>query len=320
MNFFLLDTNLFREATKSQNNQLLRTLVPALRARGLEFGLGTTTAIRVSPFALLEALGIVPTMPPKLEINCIGKDPKEIYRELFDDACAFFRQLPELQEAFLRRKHAEQIAYVNPEALELFNVCVTGILERDIDITGVFATFLASDYFLKYPFKREVFNSMRAFLAVIFFSDVPENSPASRFRLSMRMFDLIREQMQSLPEYATESAALKIKNSRDLLDTDIVQDITYGFPFNGERHRVVALTFDEARVVLTRAHLHRQVGLSLATKCTEDAFVREVVRPFITHPGGLVVQCDRTGSIVQTIDLSSRFASIARDAAVTPRH
>jgi hypothetical protein len=52
MDFFLLDTNLFREATKSPDNKLLNALIPALRSRGLEFGLSDPTAIRISPFAL----------------------------------------------------------------------------------------------------------------------------------------------------------------------------------------------------------------------------------------------------------------------------
>lgn len=264
MDFFLLDTNLFREATKSQDNRLLNALVPTLRSRGLEFGLRNSTAIRISPFALLEALGIVVTMPPRPDLKWRGRDPKDIHRDLFDNACGFFRNLPELQEGHLRQKLAEQVAYVIPEARPLFDTCVTGILNRGIDINGVFATFLAADYFFKYPFTRDAFVAMGAFFGAAFFVDAPDESPVSRFRLTMRMFDLIRGNIRSMPEYKERARALSVKHSRDLLDTDIVQDVTEGYPYKGLRHRVVALTFDDAKIVEARACLHRQVGLSMA--------------------------------------------------------
>ena len=151
---------------------------------------------------------------------------------------------------------------------------------------------------------------MSNFLACIFFCDVPAESPVSRFRLSKRMFDFIQPKMQKFPEYERKAPALKLKNDRDFLDTDIIQEITYGFPFQGTRHRVVALTFDRADYLESRAILHRQAGISWAKKCIDDKFVREVVKPFLTHPGGLVLQFDKTGAIVKVADLQNRFASM----------
>jgi len=86
--------------------------------------------------------------------------------------------------------------------------------------------------------------------------------------------------------------------------------VTYGFPLDGQRHRVVALTFDQAKVVETRACLHRQVGLSMATKYTGAELLRTVVQLFLAHPGGLIIQCDQAGTIVETIDLSARFPTV----------
>jgi hypothetical protein len=310
VDFFLLDTNLFRQATKSPGNQLLRNLIPGLQSRlGLEFGTGSLTAIRVSPFALLEALGIVPTMPAKLGADFATHSPKEIFKKLFDDACAFFRIQPELQSDYLRQKHDEQLGYINAEAVPLFEVCVTGILNRGLDLTEVFASFLATDYLFKYEFKRDEFIAMGQLLAASFFTDFPEQAPASRFRLSMQMFNLLRANLQSQPDYETLAAALKIKSKRDFLDTDIVQEIAYGFPHESVRHRVVALTFDNADVLKSRAIWHRQAGNAFAGKFTGEEAMREVVRPYLRHPGGLVIQSDPTGAIVNVVDLRGSFAS-----------
>jgi hypothetical protein len=307
MDFFFLDTNFFREATKSPRNRLLRSLIPALRDRGVEFGLGSLTAVRISPFGLLEALGVVPTMPPQRKLDFRGKQPKDVYLELFAHAREFFRKQPELQRDFLERKHQEQLAYLAPEARGLFEVCVTGVLKRGIDVTGLFATFLAEDYFLKYPFTREEFGMMGEFFAAMFFCDVPEHSPTSRFRLSMLMFNFLRRGIQSQPGFDRRGAAFNVKSDRDLLDTDIVQELTYGFPFDGTRHRVVALTFDQASVVKDRACWHRQVGIGLAAKCSAS-----VTQPFLSHPGGLIVQSDPTGAVIEMIDLSGQFADLVR--------
>jgi hypothetical protein len=280
-----------------------------MKRRGLDFG-AVGTAVRLSPFGLLEALGIVVPMPPMIQVEWATSGPKEIYSHLFKSADEFFRQLPKLQISHLRKMHDEQIAYVNSEARSLFEMCVTGILARDIDLNGVLSTFLASDYFFKYQFNRDQFAKMSEFLACAFFCDVPAESPVSRFRLSKRMFDFIQPKMRLLPEYERKSSALKIKNDRDFLDTDIIQEITYGFPFEGTRHRVVALTFDSAECLEARALLHRQTGICWARKCTSDKFVSEVVKPFLSHPGGLVLQVDKTGAIINVVDLRDRFASM----------
>ena len=107
VDFFLLDTNLFREATKSPGNQLLRRLIPEMKRHGLDFG-PVGTAVRLSPFGLLEALGIVVPMPPKIQVEWATSGPKEIYSHLFKSADEFFRQLPKLQISHLRKMHDEQ--------------------------------------------------------------------------------------------------------------------------------------------------------------------------------------------------------------------
>jgi hypothetical protein len=308
VDFFLLDTNLFREATKSPRNQLIRNLILELKQRGFHFG-EVGTPIRISPFGLLETLGIVVPIPPANQVDWTG-EPMAIYQQIFGAAQRHFRNLPILQVPHLEVMRDAQLAYVAPEARSLFDVCVTAVLSRPVDMNAVFASFLASDFFFKYQFTPAQFQKMAQFLAAAFFIDVPPESPTSRFRLSKRMFDLIQPKMQVLPEYQERASALKLKNDRDFLDTDIIQEITYGFPFEGARHRVVALTFDSARSLEFRAHLHRQVGISLGAKCTVDAVVRNAVRPFLTHAGGLVLQFDKAGQIIGEADLQPTFASM----------
>ena len=115
--------------------------------------------------------------------------------------------------------------------------------------------------------------------------------------------------MQKIPKEPTISKALRIKTGGDFLDCDIIHDITFGFPFAGSRHRVVALTFDNAQTVGARAILHRQVGITLAAKlqtaATSDLSIANDISGYLAHRGGCVVQCNRAGEVIDFFDLSA---------------
>jgi hypothetical protein len=315
MDFFLFDTNIFRAATKSPGGKLLQTLLHHLGARlGLQFNDGGQRAFRITPFGLLEALGIVPPKPPETRFDFDTKAPNQIYSALVDSAKAFYSTQPQLQKDFLLEKHDEQRGFTTPQAMWLFDTCVTSVLNRDVDLTGAIASFLAHDYFFNYQFTPRTFKRLIPLLACMFFIDAPQEGPASRFRISKRMHDQIQGNLQYLPEYPKIAPALKMKAWKDLLDTDIIQDITFGFPYEGTRHRVTALTFDNAETLEQRAILHRQVGISLAKKCVAPDLVANVIKPYLAHPGGCIVQFDELGAIVRFIDLSPRFLAISTRA------
>ena len=310
MNLFLLDTNFFRAATKSPENALMRTVMSRLRSH-YQLSVDEITAIRVTPFGFLECLGVIPPKPPEVTFSFEGKPPKEIYAELIDFARDFFSQQPTLGRAHLQKKHDEQQKYVVPETEALFETCVTSILEREIDLTAALSSFLAHDYFFKYRFPTETFIRMLPMLIPAFFIDVPSEAPASRFRLSKRLYEAIEGKLNSLPEYSEVSSSLKLKPWQDFLDTDIIQEITFGYPIGGKRERVIVLTFDSADVLRQRAELHRQTGLSFAKKCNSADLRSGVISKFLDHPGGYVVQCDATGDIIRVIDLQVYFDRLA---------
>jgi hypothetical protein len=185
MDFFLLDTNFFREATKAPNDHLLARLIPALRQHGFDFG-AAGSALRISPFSLLEALGIVVKMPPGRTFPVTGRDPKTVFMEIFQHARDHFEQLPELQGGHVQRKHDEQLAYLSATGRPLFDECITAVLARMDQPTDLFASFLSMDYFVKYPFSPDDFQRMAQFLVTMFFMDVPEDSPTSRYRMRSR--------------------------------------------------------------------------------------------------------------------------------------
>jgi hypothetical protein len=308
MDFFLLDTNFFRAATKSPCNQMMGNLIPLLHSRsGIAISDNGKTAFRISPFGLLEALNVVippPPNPPSLR----GKSFIDTYKELVGYAERFFGKLPQLQMKALQERDANERTFIDPQASTLYDTCVTSVLNRKINVTRELSSHLARDYFFKFPFKKQELLGFMPYFCSIFFQETSPMAPASRFRLSMRLYDSIREKLGESATSPVISRAFKIKSEGDLLDTEIVQDVAFGFPYGGIRNRVVALTFDDAKVVGARALFHKQVGAILSSKLraasAADPNIASDVACFMTHPGGCVVQSDKSGNIVDFYDLN----------------
>ena len=313
--FYLLDTNFFQAACTSPKGAFLRNAIASLKAVGLSFGQAQGTAFRISPFLVMEGLGVVAPTLPRPTVSFSARDPKEVYRQIFEYACDCFSKSPELGIERLRAKRAEKLQYLEPEARELFGMCVSSVIDRQGDFGVILSTFLAQDYFLKYQLPKEVFLAMGEFFGALFYVDMPELSPVSRFRLSMRMHDYLRSDVESQLGYEEVAPAFKIKSSRDMLDTEIIQDVTFGYPYDGGRRRVVVLTLDSAKYVMERAIFHRQVGAKWAGKYVSADYMRQVVKPFQAHPGGVVVQFDRNGSILEAIDLAPIFSRQSHDSS-----
>lgn len=287
----------------------MKRLAPTLQnGYGIKFENGGQTAFRITLFALLEALNIVPPKIPTGLINVEGMPFPVAYKTLIATAEEYFQKQPELQAAFLRDRDRHQRAYADAEALSLYEGCITSILNRPIDISVALASYLARDYLFKYPFKTEDLLSHMPAFAVMFFLDDPPLAPASRFRLTMRLYDPIRQNVEAAFPNKAIAKALRIKTDRDFLDTDIVQDVTFGFPYQGTRHRVVALTFDDAEAVSIRIRLHRQAGFTLAKNmaglAASDPKVAADISSFLAHPGGCVVQSDKDGNVIRFVDAS----------------
>jgi hypothetical protein len=313
VDFYLLDNNLLRTATKSPGNLVLGRLIPQLRSRGFDFG-EAGTVVRITPFGLLEALGIRIHKPPQRTVT-VG-DPKLVYKELFEHALVYFQALPELQPDHLRKKYDEQILFLDPEARPLFDICVSGFFKRDLNLTSLLATFLAQDAFLNYPFSLTDFRAMLKIMASWYFIDEPPEAPASRFRVSVRMHYLLKAMNPESPPPESFVKALRLKNDRDYLDTDIIQELTYGFPFEGNRRRVIALTCDDAETVEIRARHHRNMGHALADRLFQsDPITRQAARSFLDHPGGLIIQVAEDGNILKCVDLKISFADDLRGHA-----
>jgi hypothetical protein len=309
--FHILDTNLFRKACKSKNGAFIINLNASL-SRNIYLKNSEITAFKLTPFGLLEFLGIVPPHPPSIEIPddiLCTENSRAISDYIITSAKYFYSTCDELKLHNLNAKCTEQEAYVEYEAMPLFDICVKNILKQP-NIEEVIAGFLAFDYLYKYRFNAVLEKIMLQYLSVHFFMDDIFSSSLSKFRLSKRVWDKIREDLikkyknneDKLKVIEIYTKSMKIKNQRDFLDGDLVHSIAYGHEYNGQRCRVVALTCDDAFNVCDRVVLHRLVGDVIYDNC--DKNVKALFEKMAKHKGGFVVTCNDDGHFTKTLDIS----------------
>jgi len=309
--FHILDTNLFRKACKSKNGIFIINLNASL-SRYLYLKNSEITAFKLTPFGLLEFLGIVPPHPTSIEIpdniSELGNS-RAIADHIIAAVKDFYSTCDELKLHNLMAKCTEQEAYVEYEAKPLFDICVKNLLNQP-NIEEVIAGFLAFDYLYKYRFNSELEKIMLQYLSVHFFLDDAFSSSLSKFRLSKRVWDKIREDLvkqyknneEKLKVIEVYTKSMKIKNQRDFLDGDLVHSIAYGHEYNGQRCRVVALTCDDAFNVCDRVVLHRLVGDVIYNNC--DKNVKALFEKMAQHKGGFVVTCNDDGHFTKILDIS----------------
>ncbi len=309
--FHILDTNLFRKACKSKNGAFILNLNASL-SRNLYLKNSEITAFKLTPFGLLEYLGIVPPHPTSIEIPANiseSANSRAIADHIIIAAKAFYSACDELKLRNLKAKCAEQEAYVEYEARPLFDICVKNILDQP-NIEEVIVGFLAFDYLYKHRFNVELEKIMLQYLSVHFFMDDAFSSSVSKFRLSKRVWDKIREDLvkqykndeEKLKLIEIYTNSMKIKNQRDFLDGDLVHYIAYGHEYNGQRCRVVALTCDDSFNVCDRVVLHRLVGDVIYNNC--DKNVKALFQNMAKHKGGFVVTCNDDGHFTKILDIS----------------
>ncbi|WP_175107478.1 hypothetical protein [Pararobbsia alpina] len=306
--FFLLDTNLFRLACKSSNGAFIIQLNSEL-GRYPYLKNDDITAFKMTPFGLLEYLGIVPPKAPIISIPssvASSKSGTVIAGHVIKEAKKFYVARPELSVEHLSKK-CEERKYVDPAAIDLFDICVEHPL-RSESVERTIINALAFDYLYKYVFSENLLRNVLPFLFASFFLDDAQSSSVSKFRLSKRLWDKGKAFRKNAPDeqagisFEELDKAMQIKNQQDYLDGDIVHFVAYGMSHEGQQCRVVAFTCDDNATVANRVIVHRNIGELIYAACEPD--MKQRFEQVVSRQAGYVVTCDSTGRFTAISDLA----------------
>lgn len=295
---------------KSKNGEVISNFNKSFdrcKLKGTDF-----SGFRITPFSLLEFLGIV---PPHFILNDI---PQEVFRDknpgtitdfILKKAKKFYSESAVLTIDYLKQKEEEQLKYVEYEAFPLFKACVSETLESKNAIDLIHGS-LAFDYLFKIDFPKELEKIMMQYFSSHFFLDYPL-SPLGKFRYTKKLWDgFIGKEGTRYPHAGINSEikkSMSIKKQRDYLDCDVIHWLCYGLPYNGKRAQVAFITYEKAFQIFDRAIVHKMIGKRLFELCDKD--LQGKYRDTFHHVGGYIIFSKKDGEIEEVAELNELFSN-----------
>lgn len=294
----LLDNNVFRALTHRNSQGDRARLLRDIRA--MEVAGSGRLFFALTPFSVLEAIGVVPPSP-SLDFAPIpieaGREAEAIEKmsdEILRQALEFYEQTPALSEANLLFKADEQRLHTRPDALPFFDRCITDVIKNREARCHMIAC-LAVDTLFKFDFPCRTLPFFQVrFLAMLFSVDEIDNS-VSLFRVVKKIWDAVYSRMYRDPASFNRERLLKaqkhmeIKKSRDLVDCDLIHYLCVGFMTGDHRSPVIGCTTDDLDTIVTRIAVFK----TIQEQYSKDALKmmgrkrNEVVR----HEPGTVIHC-----------------------------
>ena len=234
MIFHILDTNLFRTLTSTPGGVAIAKLNSGLdKYQALKNQV--ETAIKMTPFGLLEGIGLI---PPKIPYPVISQDlRKKPSREIADFLLNYFTAALDAEQLLsaeaLKERVERQRAYTVPEAMTLFDICVTHPTNY-YNFDQSVRKCLAFDHLFKYPFDDELRAKMHHLLLVMALSASPMASHGGKFRLVRRLWEQVYPSIaKANPKAEGElhriNQSMSLKNKQDYFDCDIVAFLCDGY-------------------------------------------------------------------------------------------
>lgn len=293
--YYLLDTNLFRVLTTSQHGKAIVRFNECLDAYPFLRN-EKETAIKLTPFGLLEAIGGV---PPKVSAPEI---PRELYCEkpaiianfLIQEYLKKFEAEPTLNASYLMSKANIQRTYTAPEAYPIFDICISHpIKQADFDRT--IKQCLAYDHLFKFQFDRELSMRMHHHFLVLLLIQSPMLCHSGKFRIVRRIWEQVYPKLLgSSPELkeilVRINKSMSIKNAQDYFDCDLVSFLCHGYYGDSDNHSVVAFTQDDRQVIADRISVYKGIFKNAKEMC-EPAALSSLHFSVLEPSEGILVSC-----------------------------
>jgi hypothetical protein len=308
--FWLLDNNVFNTLTSSKGGEAIVRLNHALD-RFPELKNGTLTAIKLTPFGVLEAIGVVPPKPPQVQIPpaTAKLEAPAVANYLMAEFEQYLGRRDELKLERLLELAETRKGYIAPEASELFDICVAHPLNA-AGAEGTIKKCLAFDYLFKFQFSKRLAPEMHRFFVPLLFNTTGLQSHVGKFRFARRLWeqiypDLVKSNPRRLQVLEAYNRSMSLKNTRDYLDCDIVHFLCIGYDQGSRQFPVVVFTHDDLFTTLDRIAIFKGV-LAVARGMFEPAALESIERAAVSHCPGALVPCSPDGgfeSYVRVADI-----------------
>ncbi len=311
---YLLDSHLFRLLCKP-GGEGREAAVAHFRASVLDLGIApgkALPALELTPMAFLAVVGVEPPqletfpLPPAVLKSGESLMATSLIAKLAEPR---FREAPELQPDFLRKRVEELRQAAEPAARDLFDLCVTRVVSVEGFETQIIRQ-LAFDALYRFPFPDVLREEIFHFLCASLFGTGDTVAGMSKMRIVKVIWDrayprLLKANPGARGEIQALDREMKLRTRKDFLDWELVHHSVLGWETAKGFRPMTAFILESAEKIRARA---------IAYKCALRAFLDPITRDDLAtlqpkleswRPGTLVpVREDGTfESLVPTADL-----------------
>lgn len=267
MVFVFLDNGLLRKLIGPNNEHILEAWHNYRQKVGLKKS-GTTTKYVITPFMLLEVIGVIPdpykpSDATKNKINELSEDQStdtEVIKKIvYDEALGYFSSLCQLTADKLKRKTREQKDYCSEKGRKVFDDMFQMAMSKP-KFEEELHQKLAFDAIYKYEYPSAVQKKMVGSFSVDVFRGVDGDWDISQARAAVKAWLALRETMLKIYSLETVDkiqSQIMLKKKEDYLDTELVHFGVVGKNYNGDLFPVHCFTCDDDEKIKRRIGLFK---------------------------------------------------------------
>ena len=303
--YFLIDNNFLRRITRKDNDQIIYNWWVDLEANKISKG-GSTIQMVVTPFVLLEAVGIkLSSTAPKLdEASFDGKDIADVGSLVYEHGYKYFKELAELSATNIQAKLEEARTYCSNDGLTLFNAVIHRNID-DPDFTNDICQNLALDYLLQNQYPAAIAPQLHQVFWLALNDTLQKGGNLSFYRVIKRMWEQLpqkgREALFGGEQFGQLSKSFRMDSKEDFVDTELIHFAVIGKSFSGKREAIEIFTMDAEQTVRDRISLYKAVLRVIRERFDENKLPTEAFQKF--KPGKVHIY-GQDGKRIAEIDAS----------------
>jgi hypothetical protein len=235
-NHFLLDSRVFRQLCTPGKESVLAGFRASLVSQGFAAGDGSLPRLELSPLGLLAVLGVDPPrfepilLPPDTAKSSEYLPAMTLVVKLVEPK---FRDANELQTDALLQRVDDLRLTVSPEALDLFDLCVSEIAARE-SFRDPIVRQLAFDYLFRYSFPDHLREEVFQFFCASLFAAGESVAGLSKMRAVKVLWDrayprLLKTNPASRAELQALDRDMKLRTRKDFLGREVIHHAVLGY-------------------------------------------------------------------------------------------
>jgi len=310
-----LDNNFYRRLCTTKDGSALQKWIASMQTKpGLaNMFIGGRLEPYITPFSILEALGIVVPYPD-IQIPAHLRQGARAALDQFEfvdgEAKKNFSGLDVLRSEYLEQRFREQSRYTHPSSKSIERMHLESGL-RDPSLERNLVTALSFDYLVKYPYNRESRKGLRGFVFVHWlFLQNSLLSSLSKYRLAKSIWDDTFAEMQGTQALRASGAErindlMSFKARRDFVDTELIHLAVHGHYHGSGYRRLLCVTCDAHDTILARVRIYKTLYNACLAFVEEGSDMhRRYAHIMKQFANGLILICNDMCEVISVIDVS----------------